>query len=88
MWAVTGQDKFRPLWHHCCQEANGLIFVVVISDPDGVQESRVEFKKMMNEEDIRDAVVLACSNALTTLHGNSFEKDNDRRVQDWDPLWW
>ena len=37
--AVGGLDKFCPLWHHCCQNTNGLICVVVSNERDMVEEA-------------------------------------------------
>lgn len=33
MWDMGSQDKIRPLWHHYCQNTQGLIFVTDSSDP-------------------------------------------------------
>ena len=63
--AVRGLDKFRPQCHHYCQDANGLIYVVVINDRDRVEEAKLKLNKIVNEDEMRDAAVLAFANTLT-----------------------
>merc|ERR1711865_543330 len=58
VWDVGGQDKIRPLWRHYYQGTNGLIYVVDSNDRDRVEDAREELTKMINEDEMRDAVVL------------------------------
>merc|ERR1711918_193953 len=51
-------DKIRPLWRHYYQGTNGLIFVVDSNDRDRDEDAREELSKMLNEDEMRDAVVL------------------------------
>lgn len=62
MWDVGGQDKIRPLWRHYFQNTQGLIYVVDSNDRDRIPEARDELKKMLNEEELRDATVLVFAN--------------------------
>merc|ERR1711934_334371 len=62
VWDVGGQDKIRPLWRHYFQNTQGLIFVVDSNDRDRVSEARDELHKMLNEDDLRDAVLLVFAN--------------------------
>ncbi|KAF7655603.1 hypothetical protein LDENG_00053690 [Lucifuga dentata] len=62
VWDVGGQDKIRPLWRHYFQNTQGLIFVVDSNDRERVQESAEELTKMLNEDELRDAVLLVFSN--------------------------
>merc|ERR1711892_630968 len=62
VWDVGGQDKIRPLWRHYYQNTQGLIFVVDSSDRERIQESHDEFHKMLNEDELRDAIVLVFAN--------------------------
>merc|ERR1711990_1434421 len=61
-WDVGGQDKIRPLWRHYFQNTQGLIFVVDSSDRERIQESHDELHKMLNEDELRDAIVLVFAN--------------------------
>jgi len=62
VWDVGGQDKIRPLWRHYYQNTQGLIYVVDSSDKERVEESREELHKMLNEDELRDAIVLVFAN--------------------------
>ncbi|GBG26783.1 ADP-ribosylation factor [Hondaea fermentalgiana] len=55
-------DKIRPLWRHYYQNTQGLIFVVDSNDRDRIEPAREELHKMLNEDELRDAVVLVFAN--------------------------
>ncbi|KAG5244632.1 hypothetical protein IMY05_005G0005200 [Salix suchowensis] len=62
VWDVGGQDKIRPLWRFYFQNTQGLIFVVDSNDRDRVVEARDELHRMLNEDELRDAVLLVFAN--------------------------
>merc|ERR1712124_157162 len=62
VWDVGGQDKIRPLWRHYYQNTQGIIFVVDSNDRDRIHENKDELHKMLNEDDLRDAVLLVFAN--------------------------
>ncbi|KAI4879989.1 hypothetical protein NFI96_029169 [Prochilodus magdalenae] len=62
VWDVGGQDKIRPLWRHYFQNTQGLIFVVDSNDRERVAESAEELSKMLQEDELRDAVLLIFAN--------------------------
>ncbi|EER01855.1 ADP ribosylation factor 1, putative [Perkinsus marinus ATCC 50983] len=62
VWDVGGQDKIRPLWRHYYQNTHGLIFVVDSNDRDRIGDAKDELQRMMNEEELRDAVLLVFAN--------------------------
>ncbi|KAK7332630.1 hypothetical protein VNO80_29385 [Phaseolus coccineus] len=62
VWDVGGQDKIRPLWRHYFQNTQGLIFVVDSNDRDRVVEAKDELHRMLNEDELRDAVLLVFAN--------------------------
>lgn len=62
VWDVGGQDKIRPLWRHYFQNTQGLIFVVDSNDRERVSEAAEELAKMLNEYELRDAVLLVFAN--------------------------
>lgn len=62
VWDVGGQDKIRVLWRHYYPGTDGLIFVVDSSDRNRIDLARKELHKMLEEEDLRDAVVLVLAN--------------------------
>ncbi|XP_022057981.1 ADP-ribosylation factor 4 [Acanthochromis polyacanthus] len=62
VWDVGGQDKIRPLWRHYFQNTQGLIFVVDSNDRERVAESAEELTKMLQEDELKDAVLLVFAN--------------------------
>ncbi|XP_046326340.1 ADP-ribosylation factor 2 [Haliotis cracherodii] len=62
VWDVGGQDKIRPLWRHYYQNTQGLIFVVDSNDRERISEAREEMNRMLNEDELREAILLVFSN--------------------------
>merc|ERR1712203_45055 len=62
MGDVGGQDKIRRLWRHYYPGTQGLIFVVDSNDRDRVEDAREELHKMLNEGEMRDAILLVFAN--------------------------
>lgn len=62
VWDVGGQDKIRPLWRHYFQNTQGLIFVVDSNDRERIQEGAEELRKMLQEDELQDAVLLLFAN--------------------------
>jgi len=62
MWDVGGQTKIRALWRHYYLGTNGLIYVVDSNDRERIEDAREELHKMLNEQEMADAVVLVLAN--------------------------
>ena len=62
VWDVGGQDKIRVLWRHYYPGTQGLIFVVDSSDRNRISLAKQELHKMLEEEDLRDAILLVFAN--------------------------
>jgi len=62
VWDVGGQDKIRPLRRHYFQNTQGLIFVVDSNDRERINEAADELAKMLQEDELRDAVLLVFAN--------------------------
>ncbi|XP_071081609.1 ADP-ribosylation factor 4-like [Haliotis cracherodii] len=62
VWDVGGQDKIRPLWRHYFQNTQGLIFVVDSNDSERLAEAKEELAKMLQEDELRESVVLVFAN--------------------------
>eukprot|EP00252_Welwitschia_mirabilis_P021810 TRINITY_DN5708_c0_g1_i1.p1 TRINITY_DN5708_c0_g1~~TRINITY_DN5708_c0_g1_i1.p1 ORF type:complete len:182 (+),score=32.39 TRINITY_DN5708_c0_g1_i1:163-708(+) len=62
VWDVGGQDKIRPLWRYYFQNTQGLIFVVDSNDRERIAEARDELHRMLNEDELRNAVLLVFAN--------------------------
>ena len=73
VWDVGGQDKIRPLWRHYFQNTQGIIFVVDSNDRDRVVEAREELQRMLNEDELRDALLLVFANKQDLPVSRGFE---------------
>ncbi|GFO29394.1 ADP-ribosylation factor [Plakobranchus ocellatus] len=62
VWDVGGQDKIRPLWRHYYTGTQGLIFVVDCADRDRLDEARQELHRIINDREMRDAIILVFAN--------------------------
>jgi small GTP-binding protein len=62
VWDMGGQDAIRPLWRHYYENAQALIFVVDSADEERLAEAREELAKLMEEEQLKDAVLLVYAN--------------------------
>uniref|UniRef100_A0A914IG71 ADP-ribosylation factor 6 n=1 Tax=Globodera rostochiensis TaxID=31243 RepID=A0A914IG71_GLORO len=62
VWDVGGQEKIRPLWRHYYVGTQALIFVVDSADRDRIDEARQELHKIINDREMRDALILIFAN--------------------------
>ncbi|XP_046840748.1 ADP-ribosylation factor 4-like [Xenia sp. Carnegie-2017] len=62
VWDVGGQDKIRPLWRHYFSNTQGLIYVVDSNDRERINESAEELQRMLEEDELKDAVLLVFAN--------------------------
>merc|ERR1711865_1099635 len=61
-WDVGGQDRIRKLWRFYYQGSQGIIFVVDSSDRDRIVDAHEELSKLLNDDELNDAVVLVFAN--------------------------
>ena len=78
VWDVGGQDKIRPLWRHYFQNTQGLIFVVDSNDRERVSEACDELNKMLNEDELREAVLLVFANKQDLPNAMSVAEITDK----------
>jgi len=62
VWDVGGQDKIRPLWRHYYTGTQGLIFVVDSNDRERIDEAKQELHRIINDREMRDALLLVFAN--------------------------
>jgi ADP-ribosylation factor protein 1 len=70
--------QIRPLWRHYFQNTQGLIFVVDSNDRDRVGEARDEMQRMVNEDELRDAVLLVFANKQDLPHAMTAAEITDK----------
>ncbi|XP_071961476.1 ADP-ribosylation factor 4 [Antedon mediterranea] len=78
VWDVGGQDKIRPLWRHYFQNTQGLIFVVDSNDRERIEEANEELTRMLNEDELRDAIVLVFANKQDLPNAFSISEITER----------
>ncbi|XP_054632554.1 ADP-ribosylation factor 4-like [Dunckerocampus dactyliophorus] len=89
VWDVGGQDKIRPLWRHYFQNTQGLIFVVDSNDRERLAEAADELSKMLQEQELKDAILLVFANkqdlpnALSVSEVANQLSLNDLRSKKW-----
>lgn len=62
VWDVGGQDKIRPLWRHYFSGTQGLIFVIDSNDRDRIEEARSELTRIIQDREMKDALLLVFAN--------------------------
>lgn len=62
VWDIGGQDKIRSLWRVYYQGCQGLIFVIDSADRERMQEAQIELKKLLDEEELKDVILLVFAN--------------------------
>lgn len=62
IWDVGGQDRIRALWRHYYHNTQGLIFVVDSNDVGRIDEARDELHKLLEEDELRDSILLVYAN--------------------------
>ena len=62
MWDISGQIKYRELWKHYYEGADGIIFVVDSTDKERMAEAKEEFQRVMTEQDLKHIRILVFAN--------------------------
>lgn len=62
VWDVGGQTKIRKLWRHYFANTDGIIFVVDSNDRERIAEAEQELHNMLDEEELRNSVLLVFAN--------------------------
>nr|XP_061814505.1 ADP-ribosylation factor 3-like [Nerophis lumbriciformis]XP_061814506.1 ADP-ribosylation factor 3-like [Nerophis lumbriciformis] len=61
-WDVGGQDSKRPYWRQLFSNKQSIIFVVDSNDRELVNEAQQELNRLLNEDELKDAVLLVLAN--------------------------
>jgi small GTP-binding protein len=62
VWDIGGQDKIRKLWRYYYTGTDGAIFIVDSSDRARIEDARDELMGMLNNDELREAVLLVFAN--------------------------
>merc|ERR1712217_708344 len=89
VWDIGGQDKIQRLWRYFYQGTLGLIYVVDSNDRDRIEDAHDELTNMLNDDELRDAVLLIFANkqdlpnAMTTAEVTEKLGLHDVRHRQW-----
>ena len=62
VWDLGGQTSIRPYWRCYYPNTDAIIFVVDSADSERMAVARGELAAMLEEEDLRDAILLVFAN--------------------------
>ena len=62
MWDLGGQTSIRPYWRCYYPNTDAIIFVVDSVDTDRLAIAKQELMAMLNEEELKDAILLVFAN--------------------------
>jgi len=62
VWDVGGQDQIRGLWRHYFLNTQAVVFVVDSNDGTRLKEARDELWKILESDELKDAVILVLAN--------------------------
>ena len=62
VWDLGGQSSIRPYWRCYYPNTDAIVFVVDASDTDRLETAKAELSAMLEEEDLKDAVLLVFAN--------------------------
>ena len=62
VWDLGGQTSIRPYWRCYYPNTQAIIYVVDSSDTDRIKTSAGEFHAILEEEELKDALILVYAN--------------------------
>lgn len=62
MWDLGGQTSIRPYWRCYYPNTDAIIFVVDSADVDRLSVAKGELAAMLQEEELKDAILLVFAN--------------------------
>lgn len=62
VWDLGGQTSIRPYWRCYYPNTQAIIYVVDSSDTERIGTSRDEFHAILEEEELKDALILVFAN--------------------------
>lgn len=62
VWDLGGQTSIRPYWRCYYPNTQAIIYVVDSSDTERISTSASEFHKILEEDELKDALILVYAN--------------------------
>lgn len=89
VWDLGGQSSIRPYWRCYYPNTDAIIFVVDSSDSERLGTASAELHAMLEEEDLKDAILLVMANkqdmpaALSAAHVSEALRLADVKGRQW-----
>jgi len=77
VWDIGGQERIRRLWKHYFAGSDAIIFVIDSNDRARIEEARNELKLLLEEDLLRDSVILVIANKQDMPHAMSAAEITD-----------
>ena len=82
IWDSPGQSSFRDRWLQGLQDSNIIIYMVDVANQLRFDESKTEFWKIYNENDLKDIPLLILGNKIDLInHINSNNNEQLKRIE-------
>ncbi|XP_060535732.1 uncharacterized protein LOC132707799 [Cylas formicarius] len=78
VWDVGGQTKIRKLWRHYFANTDGVIYVVDSNDRERIAEAESELHSMLDDEELRNSVLLVFANKQDLPNAMSIAELTDK----------
>ena len=79
IWDSPGQSTFREKWLLGLQDSNIIIFIIDVANQLRFDESKTEFWKIYNENDLKDTPLLILGNKIDLINHN--DSNNDAQLK-------
>jgi len=79
IWDSPGQSSFRDRWLLGLQDSNIIIYMVDVANQLRFDESKTEFWKIYNENDLKDIPLLILGNKIDLINHNN--NNNDEQLK-------
>lgn len=67
VWDLGGQTSIRPYWRCYYPNTQAIIYVVDSSDTERIKTSAGEFHAILDEEELKDALILVYANKQVSV---------------------
>ena len=68
VWDLGGQTSIRPYWRCYYPNTQAIIYVVDSSDTERIATSAGEFHQILDEDELKDALILVYANKQVSQH--------------------
>ena len=79
VWDSPGQSTFREKWLSGLQDSNIIIYIIDVANQLRFDESKTEFWKIYNENDLKDIPLLILGNKIDLINHNN--SNNDEQIK-------